>query len=82
MRLMRLQKFLSTAGFCSRRQGEEYIKRGLVKVNGAVITELGAKVDPQTDRVEVDGKPIENKQDLIYLALNKPPGLVTSCAAG
>jgi len=79
MNLMRLQKFLSTAGFCSRRQGEEYIKRGLVKVNGAVITELGAKVDPQTDRVEVDGKTIENKHDLVYLALNKPPGLVTSC---
>lgn len=79
MSLMRLQKFLSTAGFCSRRQGEEYIKRGLVKVNGAVITELGAKVDSQTDRVEVDGKRIENKQDLVYLALNKPPGLVTSC---
>ncbi|MFH1990854.1 MAG: pseudouridine synthase [Pseudomonadota bacterium] len=79
MSLMRLQKFLSNAGFCSRRQGEEYIKKGLVKVNGAVITELGAKVDPQTDHVEVDGKAVENKQDLVYLALNKPPGFVVSC---
>ncbi len=79
MSLMRLQKFLSTAGFCSRREGEEHIKKGLVKVNGVVVTQLGTKIDPITDHVEVNGKPIENKQDLVYLALNKPPGFVTSC---
>ncbi len=78
MSLMRLQKFLSTAGFCSRRQGEKYIKKGLVKVNG-VVAQLGTKIDPKTDQVEVNGKPIENRQDLVYLALNKPPGFVTSC---
>jgi len=79
MSSMRLQKFLSTAGFCSRRKGEEYITKGSVKVNGKVVTQLGTKVDPQTDRVEVDGKTIAIEQDLIYLALNKPPGFVTSC---
>ena len=79
MSLMRLQKFLSTAGFCSRRQGEEYIIKGLVKVNGIVVTQLGTKIDPTTDHVEVNGQPVENKQDLVYLALNKPPGFVTSC---
>ncbi len=79
MSLMRLQKFLSSAGFCSRRQGEKYIKKGLVKVNGVIITQLGTKIDPKTDHVEVNGKPIENRQDLVYLALNKPPGFVTSC---
>ena len=79
MSLMRLQKYLSTAGFCSRRQGEEYIKKGLVKVNGVVVTQLGTKIDPETDHVEVNGQPIENKQDLVYLALNKPPEFVTSC---
>jgi len=51
---MRLQKFLSRAGICSRRKGEEYIKAGWVKVNGKIITELGVKVAPELDRVEVD----------------------------
>ncbi len=79
MTLMRLQKFLSNAGVCSRRQGEEYIKDGLVKVNGEVITELGTKVDPDIDRVEFRGKLIQAKVNLIYIALNKPKGYVTSC---
>jgi len=79
MSLMRLQKFLSAAGFCSRRQGERYIQDGLVMVNGVVVTELGSKVDPRTDRVEVNGNVIVIEQDLVYLALNKPPGFVTSC---
>jgi 23S rRNA pseudouridine2605 synthase/23S rRNA pseudouridine2604 synthase len=48
-------------------------------VNGVVVTELGSKVDPRTDRVEVNGNVIAIEQDLVYLALNKPPGLVTSC---
>lgn len=79
MTLMRLQKFLSNAGVCSRRQGEEYIKDGLVKVNGEVVTELGTKVDPDIDRVEFRGKLIQAKVNLIYIALNKPKGYVTSC---
>ena len=79
MPLMRLQKFLSTAGFSSRRKAETYILAGRVRVNGVVITELGSKVDSQTDRVEVDGKPIAPEQPLIYIAVNKPKGIVTSC---
>jgi len=80
MSQMRLQKYLSAAGICSRRQGEEYIQDGRVKVNGITVTQLGTKVDPETDRVEVDGKPIELKQDPVYIALNKPKGFVTSCS--
>jgi 23S rRNA pseudouridine2605 synthase/23S rRNA pseudouridine2604 synthase len=76
---MRLQKFLSAAGFCSRRKGEEYIKAGLVTVNGQVVTELGSKVDSQTDRIEVNGKLVQLKQDLVYIALNKPTGYIASC---
>ena len=76
---MRLQKFLSAAGFCSRRKGEEYIKAGLVTVNGKVVTELGSKVDSQTDRIEVNGKLVQLKQDLVYIALNKPTGYIASC---
>ena len=76
---MRLQKFLSAAGFSSRRQGEEYIKDGRVKVNDIVVTELGTKVDPDTDRVEVDGTMLSLNQKLVYIALNKPREYVTSC---
>ncbi|MFC1812899.1 pseudouridine synthase [Thermodesulfobacteriota bacterium] len=80
MSQMRLQKYLSTAGICSRRQGEEYIQDGRVKVNGITVTQLGTKVDPETDRVEVDGKSIGLLQDTVYIALNKPKGYVTSCS--
>lgn len=78
--MMRLQKFLSAAGFCSRRHGEELILSGRVKVNGLVVKELGTKIDPQKDVVEADGVRIEAKNDLIYIALNKPKGYVTTCS--
>jgi 23S rRNA pseudouridine2605 synthase/23S rRNA pseudouridine2604 synthase len=79
MALIRLQKFLSMAGVCSRRHGEKYITDGLVRVNGKVVTKLGTKVDSEKDRVEIKGKPAVIKQDLVYIALNKPKGYVTSC---
>ena len=78
MSLIRLQKFLSEAGICSRRKGEEYIKAGFVRVNNNVVTELGEKVDPQKDRVEFKGKAVDVISDPIYIALNKPKGYVTS----
>ena len=76
---MRLQKFLSKAGICSRRKGEEYIQFGWVKVNGKTVTELGVKVDPERDFVEVDSEAIELNTASITLALNKPRGYVSSC---
>jgi 23S rRNA pseudouridine2605 synthase/23S rRNA pseudouridine2604 synthase len=76
---MRLQKFLSRAGICSRRKGEEYIKAGWVKVNGEIVTELGVKVDPERDAVEVDSDAIRSDSTPIYIALNKPSGYVSSC---
>lgn len=76
---MRLQKFLSRAGICSRRKGEEYIKAGWVKVNGKIVTELGIKVDPERDAVEVDSDAIRSDSVLTYIALNKPKGYVSSC---
>jgi pseudouridine synthase len=77
---MRLQKFLSSAGVCSRRKGEELIVAGRVVVNGGVIDALGTKIDPDQDRVEVDGKVIRHAHSLIYIALNKPKDYVTSCS--
>jgi len=79
MPAMRLQKFLSAAGVCSRRKGEEFIKAGRISVNGEAIVELGTKVDPDQDRVEVDGKAIRPSHTLVYIALNKPKDYVTSC---
>ena len=77
---MRLQKFLSSAGVCSRRKGEELIVAGKVAVNGEIVVELGTKIDPGQDRVEVDGKAIKPSNTLVYIALNKPKDYVTSCS--
>ncbi len=79
---IRLQKYLSGAGVCSRRKGEEYIKGGRIKVNGEVITQQGIQVDPEKDRVEVDGKIVCNNHQMIYIVLNKPAGYITSCSHG
>ncbi len=76
---IRLQKYLSTAGICSRRHGEALILAGKVWVNGKVVTELGIRVYPGNDTVEIDGKPVLDRQRLVYIALNKPRGYVTSC---
>jgi len=75
--MVRLQKFLAEAGVASHRASEEFIAAGRVAVNGTVVSELGTKVDPQHDRVQVDGCPIKIKRK-VYLALNKPRGLVCS----
>ena len=79
MTLMRLQKYLSTAGFCSRRSGEAYILRGAVTVNDQTVTELGTKVDPDRDTVAVDGQTVRLQGKSVYILLNKPAGFVTSC---
>ncbi len=76
---MRLQKYLSAAGICSRRQGEQWILAGRVQVNGVSVTRLGTQVDPLADAIAVDGVPIEASNRLVYIALNKPPGYVTTC---
>lgn len=80
MPLMRLQKFLSAAGVCSRRHGEVYIQSGRVRVNGCLATILGTHVDPDKDRIEVDGRVVSLQSRYIYIALHKPKGYVTSCS--
>lgn len=77
---VRLQKWLASAGVCSRRKGEVLIQAGRVAVNGQVVTELGTKIDPAADRVAVDGVPVAAAQEaLVYIIVNKPRGVVTSC---
>ena len=77
---MRLQKFLSSAGVCSRRKGEELIAAGKVSVNGKIVTQLGTRIDPARDQVDVEGQEIRLSRELIYIVLNKPAGYVTSCS--
>lgn len=80
--MMRLQKYLAHAGLCSRRKAEDFISQGRIKVNHSVITELGFKIDPSVDLVLFDDKPVSlnSKKDYIYIALNKPEGVVSSCS--
>jgi pseudouridine synthase len=79
MSRLRLQKFLSQAGICSRREGEVHIATGRVRVNGCVVTTLGTKIDPDSDVVELDGRVVAGQGERIYIALHKPAGYVTSC---
>jgi 23S rRNA pseudouridine2605 synthase/23S rRNA pseudouridine2604 synthase len=79
MPLVRLQKFLADAGVCSRRRGEDLIRAGRVRVNGQVVTVLGAKIDSENDQVTVDSQQVRPQQSLVYIALHKPRGYVTSC---
>lgn len=78
MEKIRLQKYLAEAGVASRRKSEEYILQGRVKVNNKIVRELGTKVDPDTDVVLFDDKKVENKEELVYILLNKPIGYVTT----
>ena len=76
----RLQKILSRHGLASRREAEQMILSGRVCINGKIITELGIKADPDSDRIEVDGKLLQtDPPEFVYLLLNKPTGIVCTC---
>lgn len=74
---MRLQKFLSQAGIASRRGAEDLIRAGRVAINEVPVTELGTRVDPDRDRVSVDGRNVRPRS-LEWLALHKPRGYVST----
>ncbi|MCC7104811.1 MAG: rRNA pseudouridine synthase [Chloroflexi bacterium] len=74
----RLQKYLAGAGVASRRAAERLIAGGHVRVNGQVVDQVGALVEPEIDRVEVDGEWVRARPRRTYLAVNKPPGYVTT----
>jgi len=74
----RLQKILSAAGLASRRAAEALIAQGRVTVNGQAITTLGAKADPETDDIRVDGRRVKAPARRRYLLLYKPRGYITS----
>jgi 23S rRNA pseudouridine2605 synthase len=74
----RLQKILSRAGVTSRRKAEELMREGRVTVNGEIVDELGSKADLERDHIKVDGRLIRPPKNLLYLALHKPRGYVTT----
>ncbi|MCF8258552.1 MAG: rRNA pseudouridine synthase [Flavobacteriales bacterium] len=73
---LRLNQFISRAGVCSRREADELITQGLVKVNGRVVKELGVRVK-RDDRVEYNGKVLQGER-MVYVLLNKPKGYITT----
>jgi pseudouridine synthase len=74
----RLQKALAAAGVASRRHAEEFIAAGRVRVDGKVVTTPGTLVDPDTQTIEVDGKPVAKAEKQYYIALHKPVGYVST----
>ena len=74
----RLQKFLSRAGVASRRTAEELIRAGRVSVNSLVVTEMGVRVDPARDVVQVDGRRVQAEARQLTIMLHKPSGYISS----
>jgi pseudouridine synthase len=70
--MIRLQKYLSDLGVASRRKSEELIKKGFIKLNGKIVTEMGIKIDPDKDKVIYNNQEIKEKLALEYYAFNKP----------
>lgn len=79
MTSLRLQKYLSECGVCSRRHAEEAIKNGEVIVNG-IVAHIGQSIDPEVDKIEFSGKLVHRSEALVYYAMNKPRGIETTCA--
>lgn len=77
-RLLRLNKLIADSGVASRRQADRLIEEGHVTVNGKRVFELGMKVDPNKDKVSVDGQVLKQEQRKVYLIFNKPKGTLTT----
>ena len=74
---MRLNKYIASAGVCSRRKADELIANGNVKINGVVVREMGTQVE-EGNEVQVNGKLIQADEPKVYIAVNKPLGYITS----
>ena len=74
---MRINKYISQTGACSRRKAEEYIKEGIVTVNDAVVTDLATQIS-ENDIVKLNGHVIKPQEEMVYYMLNKPKGYVTT----
>lgn len=75
---MRINKFISSYSYVSRRKADELILEGKIFVNGKKISKPGIDIDPQHDKVQIDNKEIREKSEKIYLALHKPGGYIST----
>jgi 23S rRNA pseudouridine2605 synthase len=75
--LIRLNRYISNAGICSRRKADELIEAGVVSVNGVVVSELGHKVDPAKDEIRYNGELLK-REKMVYVLLNKPKDYITT----
>lgn len=75
--LIRLNRFISNSGICSRRKADELIAAGVVSVNGEVVTELGTKVNPSVDQIRYNGELLK-REKMVYVLLNKPKDYITT----
>jgi 23S rRNA pseudouridine2605 synthase len=75
--LIRLNRYISNAGICSRRKADELISAGVVSVNGEVVSELGHKIDPTKDAVRYNGELLK-REKMVYVLLNKPKDYITT----
>jgi 23S rRNA pseudouridine2605 synthase len=75
--LIRLNRYIANAGICSRRKADELILAGVVAVNGIVVAELGAKVDPMKDEIRYNGETLK-REKMVYVLLNKPKDYITT----
>ena len=75
--MIRLNRYISNAGVCSRRKADELIEAGVVSVNGVVVTEMGHKVDPYKDEVRYNGELLKRERK-VYVLLNKPKDYITT----
>ncbi len=78
---MKLQKYLSQAGICSRRKAEEYIEKWVVFVNDEKA-HIWQVIDPAVDKVRVGQEVVKDQENLVYYVFNKPRGIVTTCLSG
>lgn len=78
MNKIRLNKFISYCGICSRRKADELITQGLVKINGSIICKLGTLIDPQKDVIKLRSKVLRLKNSHVYFMFNKPTQVLTS----
>ena len=76
--LERLQKVLAKAGVASRRRAEELIRQGKIRVDGKVVTEMGTKVDPETQNIECEGVALVSREEKVYILLHKPTGYLST----
>jgi len=74
---IRLNKYIASTGYCSRRKADRLIEEGKVKVNGKVVREFGIKINPEKDTVEVEGKILKPLRKKVYIKLYKPRGYLT-----